>query len=118
MKKGVDSFGFSSDIVDTVKPVVESIDENNLSNFNKTYAAFTLDMCEKVESKELKPDVADKHFTLIDLYVSDNFPNIQVDDKIEKITHEGMTLHDLGEDFGANLSLMKSLANELINDEN
>jgi len=113
MKVELGSFGYPKDVVNIVKPVVESFDENDFFKFAREYSSFTLGICNKIESKELEPATADKYYMLIDLYISDNFPNVQLGEKIEKIMFEGMMLHDFGKDFGANLSLMRTLADEL-----
>ena len=112
MKK-LSDYGYSSETVKAVKPVIEKVNLKNNLEFAKAFGSFTFMICEQVEKRKLSPRQADDCFTLIDLYISDNHSDFVLGEKIEKILFEGMILHDLGKEYGSKIETIKELASNL-----
>ena len=65
-----------------------------------------------VEKNKIEFKKADDYFTITNIYIGDNFPNFKFSKDIGDLIFEGMLLHDYGTKHGADLSLMRRLANK------
>lgn len=117
MKKSLNKYGFSEHAVTMIKSIVDLIDKNDLHEMERRIASLALYVCDKVESGLLSPKIGDEYFTLLDLYIEDNYPQLEIKKEIRDIIFEGMILHDYGKDYGSNLSLMRSLAEKVLEHE-
>ena len=115
MKTKLESYKFPKEVIDIVKPIINILDNNNKSILENEIAKLSLDVCDKIEKKDLSPKQADSYFTLIDLYITDNYPNLKLEQEVKDILFEGMILHDYGKDYGANLETLKSLSKKVLN---
>ena len=113
MKK-LDKYGFINEIVKFVEPIVSKIRPNSNLEFNEALGNMTLNIVKEIESRKLSPEHADKYFTLIDLFIMDNYPRLKLDEEVKRILLEGMILHDYGKHYGADLELLKEMANNLL----
>ena len=113
-KSSLDKYGFSDQTVKTVKPIIEAIEQDNISVAEQKLANLALQVCDKVENGLLTPKEGDDYFTLIDLYLDDNYPNLKFKKEMADILFEGMILHDYGKDFGADLNTIRILANKIL----
>ncbi len=112
MDKSLTSYGFSAQTIAKVKPIVDNLTLKNLSNAELVICRLALDVCSQLEEGTLTPKQADDFFSLLDLYVEDNFPDMQFSKDVRRIIFEGLILHDYGSESGANLNVMKSLASK------
>ena len=107
-------FNFPSDTIDKVKPIVNQIEKGDRSKAQKAIAELCLEVCEKIGQNTIQPAEADRIFTLLSIYVGDNFPEFKFDTDIGQIIFEGMILHDLGKSYGADIEHMKRLARQYL----
>ncbi|MGV8080666.1 MAG: hypothetical protein AB2L22_11515 [Syntrophales bacterium] len=97
-----------------IKPIIDSLNENNLPEIERRIASLSLFICDGIESGFLSPKIGDDCFSLLDLYIDDNYPTLKIRKEIQDIIYEGMILHDYGNDYGSNLHLMKLLAQRVL----
>lgn len=114
MKKSLNSYGFPKDVVSVIEPIVDCIDNNDLSKMEQRIASLSLYVCDSIESGLLSPKIGDNYFTLLDLYLDDNCPQLEIRKEIRDIIFEGMILHDYGTTFGSDLKHMRSLAGRIL----
>ena len=110
MKKRLEQYGFSQKVVATVNPIIESIVKDNMRAIEERICLLALDVCDQIEKKALAYKEADDYFTLIDLCMTDNYPNFKLRQEVKDILFEGMILHDYGKDYGANLHTIRIFA--------
>lgn len=110
MKTRLESYGFSKTVVITVEPIIEAIGRNDIKKAEQLLSKLCMDVCDKVEKDCLSPRDGDNYFTLIDLYITDNWPDLKLRKEVEDIFTEGMLLHDYGNEYGANLNNIRKLA--------
>jgi L-lactate utilization protein LutC len=117
IEKKLMKYKFPKNIVERIKSVIELLSTNQLQKFEMEIAKLALEMCEKVERKNISPKQADDHFTLLDLYLDDNYCDIELDEKVKDILFEGMVFHDIGKDYGANINTIRRLSEEILRKE-
>jgi len=110
VKRRLKTYGFSKKAEFVVTPIVEAIEQNHIREAEQRLSKLCLDVCDQIEKGILSPKEADDYFTLIDLYVTDNFPYLEIKKEIKDILLEGMLLHDYGKEYGADLNKMRILA--------
>ena len=113
MKRQLKTYGFSKRAMLIVSPVIEAIEQNHIMEAEQMLSKLSLDVCEKIEKGILSPKEADDYFSLIDLYVTDNFPLLELNENSKEILLEGMILHDIGKEYGADLNRLRALARSL-----
>jgi hypothetical protein len=105
-----------ADVEKRMSPVVESLRRKDYKNAGTEIAYLSLDICRRVEKKDLKPKEADKYFTyLINLM---DLPSVPLDKDVKALILEGNALHGYGTKFGADLERMRKLANGIIGYQN
>lgn len=114
MKRRLEKYGFSKQVVDTIRPIIESFEQNETVSAEEGIAELALDVCSKVEKGLISQREADTYFTLIDLYVGDYHPKLKLGAEVRDLIFEGMILHDYGKDYGADLNVMRTLANKIL----
>lgn len=114
MNKSVEKYGFSNQVVSVVRPIIGAIEQNHLKEAENKIAELCLDVCEKIENRIIAPKQGDAYFTLIDLYITDNYPKLELRKEIKDMLFEGMILHDYGKEYGTSLSTMKMLAKSIL----
>ena len=117
MKKPLERYGFSEATVRVVKPIIEAFEHNKVFEAEKITSELALQVCSKIESGALSPKEANDYFLLLDLYKTDHFPELKLREEVEGILFEGMILHDYGKEYGANLTTIKDLANQVLKKE-
>jgi hypothetical protein len=113
MKKKLGTYGFSKRAMLIVSPVIEAIEQNRIMEAEQMLSKLSLDVCDQVEKGILSPKEADDYFSLIDLYITDNFPSLELTENSKEMLLEGMLFHDYGEEYGADLSKLRILARKL-----
>ncbi len=114
LSRKLKKYKYSKQILAAVEPVAELISQNMIVMAEEEIARLALRICEEIEKGSLSPQEGDNHFTLIDLYIHDNYPKLQMRNEIQELLFEGMILHDYGEEYGADLSLMRKLAGKIL----
>lgn len=114
MKRPFKKYGFSQEIVQAVLPIFQAFEQDDIENGERRIAELVLEVCEKVKRGLISPKKAEHFFLLIDLYTGDNCPDQKLRREVQEILFEGMILHDYGKDYGANLDLMRELANQIL----
>ncbi|MFH1062624.1 MAG: hypothetical protein V1747_07055 [Candidatus Omnitrophota bacterium] len=99
--------GYTELIKCRISIIIDLIRENKIKEAEKGIATLALELIYEIEKNYLKAETADKYFTLLDIVIGDNFPEIEFSEEIKNIIIEGMTLHDLGSSFGPNLVDLK-----------
>src|SRR5437773_540605 len=107
MKTSLGKYGFSQSVMKVVAPVVEGIDHQNSAALERKIAELSLNVINQIETASITPSVADQYFTLIDLYLTDNYRNLALTQEMKDLIFQGMILHDYGKEYGANLSTMR-----------
>jgi hypothetical protein len=110
----LEKWDYPKNIIKTLKPITELIRNKFLLLAEKEIALLVLNILDKIENNKISPKDGDDYFTLLYLYVSDNFPKLKFSEDITNLIFEGMILHDLGQSYGANIDLMKTLAKKII----
>ena len=63
-----------------------------------------------VEGAQISASEADSLFTLLDIAIDETDAGPELSDSVTQLMLEGLTLHDQGTPFGADLARMRSLA--------
>lgn len=113
-KKNITEYNFDKEVVDLVIQFNQIIKDNDLKKIKKLLGAFTLEILNKIKNNKITSKVADKAYLLLDLFFTDNMPELRDDSTISQLLFEGNILHDLGQSYGADLKLMEALANKLL----
>ena len=108
MKPRLDSYGFSSSVVERLRPVVQALQSHGMAEFRRVLARLTLDLCAEIQEGSVTPKAADDVFTLLDLYLGDQ--GVDLDSDVRNLLLEGMTLHHFGDPAGPTLSILREAA--------
>ena len=114
MKKPTDKYGFSDDVVSIIKPIIEAVEHTMILEAERKISQLALEVCDKIEHEVLSPKKANDCFLLVDLYKTDHFPDFKFRKQVEDIMFEGLILHDYGKDYGADLSIMRTLGKQIL----
>lgn len=117
MKKTLEEYGYDSDVIKKVKGIANKISDNKQFEAEKEIAKLAIDICDLIEKKGIQLKKADDYFTVINIYVGDNLPKFKFNKDISDLIFEGMLLHDYGTKHGADLSLMRRLANKKLEED-
>lgn len=114
MKKPIQYYKYGEEINKKVTPIIEDIQKNKILEAQKKIALLAFNICEDIEKGVITAKVADDYFTLLDIYKGDNLKDVKFDKAIEDLLFECMTLHDLGTNFGPELSKIKDKAEDYL----
>ena len=109
----LEDYNFSAETKKRIEPIAVSLRAGRLSKVREEIAKLALEVCEGIKNKTLTPKRADDYFTLLDLYLDDNYPDLELGEVLGDLLFEGMSLHDLGESYGADLDVMRELAHKI-----
>jgi len=112
-RKGLEEYNFSAETKKRIELIAVSLRAGRLSEAKRGIARLALEVCEGIKNKTLTPKQADDYFTLLDLYLDDNYPDLELGEVLGDLLFEGMSLHDLGKSYGANLDMMRELAHKM-----
>lgn len=107
----------SSQARDFVEPIVNHIKYSRFKTAEQKFAYATLAIIDEVSEGIMEPAEADKVFTLLDIYLGDNFePPMPFSELFFDILFEGMLLHHYGDDtgFGPDLNQIEKMAGSLL----
>jgi len=107
-------YGFPRSVEEVAKPILDTLDPAATGAFAKRLAQFALEVVSQIEGGRLLPKEGDQYFTLIDLYITDHFRDLDLGQDLKDLIFEGTILHDYGKEYGANLAAMKSLALKIL----
>ncbi|MDD5681366.1 MAG: hypothetical protein PHI59_09035 [Candidatus Omnitrophica bacterium] len=94
--------------------IADLVKASKIKFAEKKIALLALDMLSKIGDNTVSPKEANAYFTLLDIYLEDNFSKLKLHGEAQDLILEGMMLHDLGKYYGADVELMKSLAKKII----
>ena len=114
LKRRLNKYGFPKETVETVRPIIHKFENGYVEAGERRLAEFTLIVCQKIEEGLFSPKEADRCFLLIDLYIDDNSKRVDVGEDTRNLLFEGNILHDYGTEFGADLALMRTLAEKIL----
>lgn len=114
-KFSLDSYKFDNEIQVMVSPLVDFMNKGDVDSAQKFIANLAIEVVEEIKAKSITPKQGDEVFTLIDIYIGDNYCDIQLDALIKELVDECMILHDLGTEFGADTKLIVDKATEYLN---
>jgi len=113
LKRAIEKYGFSKTIVERVAPIAQTIERNDIRQAEHRIAALALEICDAVERKTLSAKEGDDHFLLIDLFLDEHHPEVQLSKETRDLILEGNLIHDYGKDYGADFALMRTLAEKV-----
>jgi len=105
---------YSQAVIEKVKSIASKVESYQINKAEEEIAEFTIYICNELREHRVAPKEANDYFTLISIYFGDNYPKLDFDNMINGIIREGMVLHDLGKEFGANLGNMEKTAREYL----
>lgn len=114
VKKNITEYNFNREVVDLVIHFAPVVQDDDLEKIKQLLGEFTLEILDKLKNDKITPQLADKAYLLLDLYINDNLPDLDKDKNVYSILFEGNILHDLGKPYGADLKLMENLAKKLL----
>lgn len=97
-----------------IRHIIALLDKGKFREVEKETAKFALDVIDQILNGKILPEEADNCFTLLDLYIEDNFSEIEFSDEFVDLVFEGMLLHDFNRRHGTDISLMKELAEKIL----
>ena len=107
-------FGFSRETNETVRPIIQAVEDGQVEIGIRMIAELALDVCDKVEKGFLSPKEGDQFFLLIDLYIDESCGEIELGENCKNLILEGNILHDYGTEFGPDLTTMRTLARRIL----
>ena len=113
-KKTINDYNYPANIVKLLEPIVNSIEQDRPRLAEQKMAKLAIELISDIESNKIGHKEADKVFTLLDIFLSDNFNTIEFSENFKSLIFEGMILHDLGKSYGADIELMKELSNKIL----
>lgn len=113
-KQKIEDLGYPPAVVEIVSTIIKMIENGQSLEAERKIARLGLKLCADVELDKANSLMADQCFTLLSIYVGDNFPDFKFSKAIDSLIFEGMTLHDFGKSYGADIALMKKLAREFL----
>ena len=109
-KFSLDSYGYDNAINISVQPIINLIRMDKILEAERKIISLANDYIEK---DEVIATFTDNCFTLLDIYLGDNFPDLLLRKEIRDLIFECMTLHDLGKPYGANVEMIKLIIKKL-----
>lgn len=106
---------FPEEINNVIDLILESLKEKKFKVAEKRIANLLLQLIQQVSSGSMKPEIADKVFTYLYVYITDNYENVPLSSKLADLMIEGMTLHHLNDEtgYGPNLQMMEKIASSI-----
>lgn len=102
------------EVKERMAPIVRLLREKDYRKVETEIAYISLDICEEIESKVMKPREADLYFTyLLDIMELSTVP---LNKDVKALILEGNVLHDFDKKYGADLKRMKDLANSILSE--
>jgi hypothetical protein len=99
----------------TMAPVNRLLKQKAYYEAGKEIAKISLDICSKIENKDINPREADVYFTYL-LGITD-LAKTPLSRQVKQLILEGNALRDFGTKFGADLNRIKRLANTILREE-
>ena len=103
--------------VESAEPIVNLINDNRFKAAEQKFAYVSLAIIDEVSEGIMEPREADRVFTLLDVYLGDNFePPMPFSETFFKLLMEGMLIHHYGDNtgFGSDLDRMEKMAGSLL----
>jgi hypothetical protein len=113
-KKRLEEYNFSDGTKKRIEPIAELLRTAKLFEAKREIAKLALKVYEGIKNGALTPRQADDYFSLLDLYLDDNYPDLDLGEVVGDLLFEGISLHDLGESYSADLEIIRELAQEII----
>lgn len=115
MSMGLKRYTFPEGTDERIRHIIALLNKGKLREVERETAKFALDVIDQILKGKILPEEADNCFTLLDLYIEDNFSEVEFSDEFIDLVFEGMLLHDLNDRHGTDISLMKKLAEKILN---
>ena len=107
-------YPFPQTVLARVSPFVAMVEAGKIDQARATLGQIALKICEALRSNSITPKEADQVFTLLDVYLSDNYPDLDQGSAADELIFEGQFLHHYGDEHGSDLEMMEQLARQLI----
>lgn len=101
------------DVFIVVEPVALKIEAGELADARSMLARLTTWFLDKIAAGELEPEKARDAFFLLHVYLTDNYAGEILGEEAHALIYEGTMLHELGEDYGADVAYMRELARRI-----
>lgn len=117
-KFSLDHYKFSPSTKKQIEPTIKLIEEEQYSAAEKCFAKKAIFLIKGIDEGRVGPKEADSVFTLLDVYISDNFEVAPFDDVLFDLLMEGMILHHYndGTDLGPDLNQMEQMARDILDE--
>jgi len=103
---------FSDAVKVQVRKLLQKL-PHDVPGFERDLAKYVLEVLSGSVTKQHLCEI-DKVITFLDVSLSDNYPSVQISHLASKLLVEAMHLHDIGKSYGADLSVLRDLANEIL----
>lgn len=113
----LEKYKFSRTTAESVLPIILELHEGNIGEMERGIARLASRVCSEIKQGIMMPQQGDDYFSLIDLYLEDYYPDLDLRPEVKDIIFEGTILHDYGNPYGADLNMMEVLAKRVINQE-
>jgi hypothetical protein len=110
-------YKFSKITAETVLPIILDLHKGNICEMERGIASLAFRVCSEIKQGIMMSQQGDDYFSLIDLYLDDYYPDLDLRLEVKDIIFEGTILHDYGNPYGADLNTMEVLAKRVINQE-
>lgn len=114
MKTTLERYGFPKNVVEAVKPIIQAVDVSDVREAEQKLARLCLEVCDGIETGKMTAQVGDAYFTLIELYIGDNHPHLELEDEARTILIDGMTLHDHGTAYAPKLADLRASVRKIL----
>lgn len=108
------SYAYSSEVLAMVGPVTELLDRGLTACGEAAIASLALWTLSEIEAGGLKPETADDAFTLLEIYLAEQLPAIQLSDEAQELLLEGEHFHHYGNDWGPDPGQLRGLADKIL----
>ncbi len=107
-------YPFPETVIAQVAPLAALVEAGDIDQARRALGRLALKIFKALRSNSIAPREADQVFTLIDVFLSDNFSTVNMGDTADELIFEGQLMHHYGDASGPDMKLMERLAGELI----
>jgi len=116
-QKLVEEYPFPPEAIQQIAPIITLIEAGqDPPKIRTEIGQLALNLCEGIKAGAISSAIADQVFTLLDLYLDEQYSELELGASVEDLLFEGMLLHDLGQDYGADLDTLENLARQVLKD--
>jgi hypothetical protein len=106
---------FPEEINNAMDTIIVLMKDKKFKVAEKRIAHLILQLIHGISNGSMRPEIADKVFTFLYVYISDKYENVPLSSKLADLLIEGMTLHHIhdGTGYGPDLKKMEIVASNI-----